>query len=553
MNFPFGASGPNMDRFNFLRRGAANPPQPPQPPPGPHPATIENYNPYAFDDDAAHSDDDDDRAPLSPRGPYYASNSNPEMSERPSAGAHQPQQSRFSRLSSYLRPGGGHAGFRPSSSNYSGHGLHGAPAETVIGGGPAGRRLGRNVEVLESPKTPDFRIGAQDLPSTRLHLPNLDRTWTLGSNGPPSREGPTPQAIIQEPAPAIVAGVGESERRRERRERRERRHRREGSGGSSGSRSRRHRRDGSGGSGGSSGRRGERRRRRHAAEGGTDTTATTTTSSGSGSSRSSSRRGPPPKHFLFCFPWIKSRRIRSQILKCFVSGVFLASILTVYLSLALTKNIKSSEFTILLILIILAITIFFCHSLIRLCMLVVKGRSSNNNNNSNRRGDLESGQQQQQQRNGLPEMQPPAVFGGYAMPRQPIRVVLASDEEAAGIESAATKLSPPAYGLWRESVRVDPNRFYWQRNGDESSEESLNNTTASSSSLSSSSSGAAGGQSGRAMNAPRPPSYSSDDGVSYVVEARPRSTLPPPPGPHAAGLHPGAEVGRGAVGQPSPW
>lgn len=42
--------------------------------------------------------------------------------------------------------------------------------------------------------------------------------------------------------------------------------------------------------------------------------------------------------------------------------------------------------------------------------------------------------------------------GGYAIPRRPIRVVLARDEEAAGIESDATKANPPAYGLWRESV-----------------------------------------------------------------------------------------------------
>jgi hypothetical protein len=42
--------------------------------------------------------------------------------------------------------------------------------------------------------------------------------------------------------------------------------------------------------------------------------------------------------------------------------------------------------------------------------------------------------------------------GGYAIPRQPIRVVLARDEEAAGLDSETTKISPPAYGLWRESV-----------------------------------------------------------------------------------------------------
>ena len=45
--------------------------------------------------------------------------------------------------------------------------------------------------------------------------------------------------------------------------------------------------------------------------------------------------------------------------------------------------------------------------------------------------------------------------GGYAMPSRPIRVTLARDEEAAGIESEATKAEPPAYGLWRESVVSD--------------------------------------------------------------------------------------------------
>jgi hypothetical protein len=47
---------------------------------------------------------------------------------------------------------------------------------------------------------------------------------------------------------------------------------------------------------------------------------------------------------------------------------------------------------------------------------------------------------------------------------------------------------------------------------------------------------------------PRPPSYASDDGVSYVVEAQPRSIAPTtdvPLGPHAA------EVGRNAG--PAAW
>jgi hypothetical protein len=103
------------------------------------------------------------------------------------------------------------------------------------------------------------------------------------------------------------------------------------------------------------------------------------------------------------------------------------------LTLSLTKNINSHEFTIVLILIILAVTIFFCHSIIRLCMMVVKARK--------RERMVQQGQ--------LPEMVGP---GGYAIPREPIPVVLARDEEAAGIESEATKTGPPAYGVWRESV-----------------------------------------------------------------------------------------------------
>lgn len=55
----------------------------------------------------------------------------------------------------------------------------------------------------------------------------------------------------------------------------------------------------------------------------------------------------------------------------------------------------------------------------------------------------------EQEQRALPAMIGP---GGYANPTTPIRVALARDEEAAGIESEATKLPPPAYGLWRESV-----------------------------------------------------------------------------------------------------
>ncbi|MCJ1311057.1 hypothetical protein MMC25_004727 [Agyrium rufum] len=60
---------------------------------------------------------------------------------------------------------------------------------------------------------------------------------------------------------------------------------------------------------------------------------------------------------------------------------------------------------------------------------------------------------------------------GYALPSNPIPIVLARDEEI-GISgtdrrgmSNATKpqLPPPVYGLWRGSVRADPKLIHWQR------------------------------------------------------------------------------------------
>ncbi|CAI4215026.1 unnamed protein product [Parascedosporium putredinis] len=151
-----------------------------------------------------------------------------------------------------------------------------------------------------------------------------------------------------------------------------------------------------------------------------------------------------------------------------------------YLVLSITKRLNSrNEFTVILILIILFTTIFFCYALLRLCMAVAKPEG------------------EEEQASGR---QPMLALGGYAIPRVPIRVVLARDEEAAGVESETTKLRPPAYGLWRESVRVDPNRLFWQRNDDPQVAES---------------SGWSEPRTG-----PRPPSYASEDGVSYVRVTR---------------------------------
>ncbi|OHW99420.1 hypothetical protein CSPAE12_01882 [Colletotrichum incanum] len=150
------------------------------------------------------------------------------------------------------------------------------------------------------------------------------------------------------------------------------------------------------------------------------------------------------------------------------------------------SNIRSSEFTVLLILIILFVTIFFCHGLIRLCMIIIRPRPDD------------------EPRPPMPQLLAP---GGYAVPREPIRVVLARDEEEQGEVTEAALAKPPAYGLWRESVRVDPNRIYWQRNPNATP--NVGPPTA-----------------GESSSGPRPPSYASEDGVSYVVDARPRSMAP---------------------------
>jgi hypothetical protein len=89
----------------------------------------------------------------------------------------------------------------------------------------------------------------------------------------------------------------------------------------------------------------------------------------------------------------------------------------------------------------------------------------------------------------------------------------------------------PANGLKK---RVDPNRIYWQRNED------LPRTPEEEDVPSPSDAGPRRQRSG----SPRPPSYASDDGVSYVVEAQPRSVAPTTDVPLP--VHP-SEVGRVAL------
>ncbi|KAI0390451.1 hypothetical protein F5Y17DRAFT_62949 [Xylariaceae sp. FL0594] len=264
-------------------------------------------------------------------------------------------------------------------------------------------------------------------------------------------------------------------------------------------------------------RRRERERRQRRGRNRNNRTAATTQEEGGRRARTNTNRRSKRRRFLFCIPWVKSRRARGLILRCFVSGVFLVSMLTVYLALAISKNINASEITIVLVIFILVAAGFFCHGLIALLMLRRKKKMMRQQRADLRQVTAVQQQQQRARARGVYE---------YAVPAQPIRVHLARDEEASGVESATAKMTPPAYGLWRESVRVDPNRIYWQRaepsntvsstgqdnsnNNDENEDENDDGEA-------------------RPRQQRRPPSYISDDGVDYVVDAVPRSVAPPPP------------------------
>jgi hypothetical protein len=99
---------------------------------------------------------------------------------------------------------------------------------------------------------------------------------------------------------------------------------------------------------------------------------------------------------------------------------------------------------------------------------------------------------------------------GYAQPDRPIQVTLAGDEEALVDGAVREKVTtpPPAYGLWRSSVRINPDLLYWRRvEDDELPPAAVNGTQR---------------RSNRKPSVPRPPSYTSDDGVDYVIQAQPR-------------------------------
>lgn len=121
------------------------------------------------------------------------------------------------------------------------------------------------------------------------------------------------------------------------------------------------------------------------------------------------------------------------------------------LALKISKTLTTPTFHAVSLVLIVLLTIIFCHDLIRLCMLATAPKSQN---------DYRDAFLMQRQTTST------------ARPREPIRITFTSDEEL-GLhdehpvveedENVALAPPPPAYGLWRSSVRVDPDLVHWQR------------------------------------------------------------------------------------------
>ncbi|KAL4801910.1 hypothetical protein BDV18DRAFT_67864 [Aspergillus unguis] len=196
-----------------------------------------------------------------------------------------------------------------------------------------------------------------------------------------------------------------------------------------------------------------------------------------------------------CTLLMKDTTVLWKLFNLILSTILLLINIAIYTAFVVIRAIRGPWLYIVLTFILLTIGVIWCHSLCRFIVTVYQFP----NNVANRT---------------LPNM---AETAGYAQPNQPIRVTMAIDEErlteSDGNPAVKVTAPPPAYGLWRSSVRLNPDLLHWQRVENQPTafptatppiterEESPR----------------------RNVQGRRPPSYMSDDGVQYVVEAQPRS------------------------------
>ncbi|TKA78615.1 hypothetical protein B0A49_02101 [Cryomyces minteri] len=214
-----------------------------------------------------------------------------------------------------------------------------------------------------------------------------------------------------------------------------------------------------------------------------------------------------------------------------------------HLSIALTNHHLALPLHILFVLLILSTLIRFLHSLIKFCMLVLRPRHTTTTTTPNL--------PPLRVNTRIPDLLPHLSSSEHAdddndfTPTTPVRVHLARDEEAAIGDARTEKddeldlaMPPPAYGLWRCSVRADPNLLHWRKAGNDTSTSHSHPTEwlVRVTSLPQLSRATGQGQSGLVRHGlgtvdrgeeeagegeemQRPPSYASDDRVELAVAA----------------------------------
>ncbi|KAJ6264379.1 hypothetical protein Dda_0525 [Drechslerella dactyloides] len=158
--------------------------------------------------------------------------------------------------------------------------------------------------------------------------------------------------------------------------------------------------------------------------------------------------------------WTSQSKLKTRVAILAVWTVVFVLVLTIYLTLFTNNRLQSAPAQIALILICLVAGFFFFHSLVRVSLVLARPYSYPD-----------------EERPETSHSTAPIFAGmtlgpgpwGYAQPQRPIQVyavpgqseVALDDDDAAAPKEIAPP--PPAYGFWRQTVRVNPAQFYWVR------------------------------------------------------------------------------------------
>ncbi|KAF3907602.1 hypothetical protein AA313_de0204252 [Arthrobotrys entomopaga] len=151
--------------------------------------------------------------------------------------------------------------------------------------------------------------------------------------------------------------------------------------------------------------------------------------------------------------------LKTKVAILLVWSIVFIVVLAIYLGLFMNNKLTSPPLQIALILITLMAAFFFFHSMVRVCLALTRPFSY---------PDEEAPRTTETYSNPMFAGMIPGQWG-YAQPSRPIQVYTMPGQSGAAIEredDGAPKdlpVPPPAYGFWRQTVRVNPDQFYWMR------------------------------------------------------------------------------------------